>query len=355
MTRRNIATAPTLSWRWQSEPAHQRAFGDRVSAANQRFYIGATSPKAAIPTPLQQLKAELSVALARIEPVLSRTNDETWLWLPGHHPIRNPSIQRKNSLWTLGEPDKVYEESATILLTFLLSRFKPSAFFDIGSARGHFARIAASKIDCAPLVHSFEMIPDLAASQRSILETDAFGKTAVVNNIALTDGHMGKRRVWTARSLLFEEPPQPAAYKEAWHRRLKFWLQGNRGRGLRSSEIMLTSVDAFSETASVSPDLIKIDVDGYELKVLKGARRTLLEKRPILLLELHTDKKQRIGATRTDVADFLFKFDYQALLLTDHHNRQTCSLVELKKGDALIDRQETDHILFIHKTTRLPG
>jgi len=36
------------------------------------------------------------------------------------------------------------------------------------------------------------------------------------------------------------------------------------------------------------PDVLKIDVEGAELRVLKGAERLLRQKRPILLVELHS-------------------------------------------------------------------
>jgi len=35
-----------------------------------------------------------------------------------------------------------------------------------------------------------------------------------------------------------------------------------------------------------SPDLIKIDVDGYEVRALRGARRIIAARRPVIMLEL---------------------------------------------------------------------
>ncbi len=49
------------------------------------------------------------------------------------------------------------------------------------------------------------------------------------------------------------------------------------------------TVDALVDQHAIwIPDFMKIDVDGYELRVLFGARRTLAVHRPDLLIEFHT-------------------------------------------------------------------
>lgn len=42
-----------------------------------------------------------------------------------------------------------------------------------------------------------------------------------------------------------------------------------------------------------APDLIKIDVEGAEMLVLTGAKKLLAEKRPLLVLAVHTDELER--------------------------------------------------------------
>jgi FkbM family methyltransferase len=58
-----------------------------------------------------------------------------------------------------------------------------------------------------------------------------------------------------------------------------------------------------------SPDIMKIDVEGAEYQVLKGARRTLLENKPILFIEVHSIHSM------FDVVSFLSSVSYSAEII----------------------------------------
>ena len=64
-------------------------------------------------------------------------------------------------------------------------------------------------------------------------------------------------------------------------------------------------------------DLIKIDVEGYELHVLRGARRVLSERRPIVVCELVESHLQRFGASRQEVVSYMESLGYRLTLLED--------------------------------------
>jgi hypothetical protein len=48
----------------------------------------------------------------------------------------------------------------------------------------------------------------------------------------------------------------------------------------------MTRLDAYAFTQK--PDLIKIDIEGYELEALHGMREVLLQYRPRIIIETHT-------------------------------------------------------------------
>jgi FkbM family methyltransferase len=83
------------------------------------------------------------------------------------------------------------------------------------------------------------------------------------------------------------------------------------GEGERGSVSLVptVSVDALVQRTGIAPHVMKIDVEGAELSVLKGARTTLQKHGPAVFLSTHSDK------LRTDCLAYLkgCGFRYEAL------------------------------------------
>lgn len=57
-------------------------------------------------------------------------------------------------------------------------------------------------------------------------------------------------------------------------------------------------------------DVMKVDVEGYELNVLRGGSKTLEEFRPKLFIEVHDDNLRRQGTSAKELISWLEQFDY---------------------------------------------
>src|SRR5262249_12911497 len=62
-----------------------------------------------------------------------------------------------------------------------------------------------------------------------------------------------------------------------------------------SIEVPVKSGDHLCQERRFCPDVVKIDVEGHEIKVLKGLWETLENNRPLIFLELHPTRIREEG------------------------------------------------------------
>jgi FkbM family methyltransferase len=80
-------------------------------------------------------------------------------------------------------------------------------------------------------------------------------------------------------------------------------------------EVALTSLDDYAAAAGLQrADLVKIDVEGFEAAVLKGAPK-LLASLPSIALELHIDLLARYGTKVDDVLALLDLARYEGTMM----------------------------------------
>lgn len=75
--------------------------------------------------------------------------------------------------------------------------------------------------------------------------------------------------------------------------------------------VSVTTLDAESERQKLRPDLLKIDVEGYELEALQGATRILSQDKPVICLELHLNYLERRGIKPKAVTGLLKQHGYR--------------------------------------------
>lgn len=73
----------------------------------------------------------------------------------------------------------------------------------------------------------------------------------------------------------------------------------------RDLEVQVVTLDDCLATKIV--DLLKVDVEGYELQVLEGARQTLARCHPVVVIEQKPGNAERYGKNQFDARDYLTK------------------------------------------------
>jgi FkbM family methyltransferase len=75
--------------------------------------------------------------------------------------------------------------------------------------------------------------------------------------------------------------------------------------------IRLTTLDLFCEEHDIGRlDLIKMDIEGAELRALRGGVRSLKRFQPVILIELNPDTLERDGCSVRDVVVFIEDLGY---------------------------------------------
>jgi FkbM family methyltransferase len=81
------------------------------------------------------------------------------------------------------------------------------------------------------------------------------------------------------------------------------------------------SLDNFFKKQKNKPDVIKIDVEGAEMLVLKGMKE-LLEKRDLILfLEIHGNKLDKFNTTSKEIISFIIDKGYKVYEIENHRSQ----------------------------------
>jgi len=154
--------------------------------------------------------------------------------------------------------------------------------FDVGANLGAYTVLFAQWVGPSGKVVAFEPAPASATGLRRLVALNDVSTRVEIVEAAVSSA------VGTAR-FASDGASGANAVVDAAH----------AGRGVIT--VPTTSVDAFCETHGVRPDVIKIDVEGEELEVLRGARRTLSLPSVQAFLELHPAAWAARGITAASI------------------------------------------------------
>ncbi len=187
-------------------------------------------------------------------------------------------------------PLREYYEPELAYLEEVLSSGK--VFLDVGANIGIYTLVASKLVGEAGRVVAFEpSIQSFPGLQRNVT------LNGLTNVIAFRTA-LGEK---TGRARLFHAP-DPVANS----------VRGDPAWGGESEEITVETLDRVTEQASIQHvDVIKIDAEGAEELVLRGARRVLTVMRPVVIFEINPEACTRFGLSPNGARDLLQNLGYE--------------------------------------------
>ncbi|HEX2446276.1 MAG TPA: FkbM family methyltransferase [Vicinamibacterales bacterium] len=181
-----------------------------------------------------------------------------------------------------------HAESREEMAGFLAdARSRPGVLFDVGAHQGLF-----SLVFCAARPDNRVFLYDPSPSAMRIA-CDGIAQNGFSARATACTTAIGARR-GTASMVL-----QPSGFA------------AHVGQGTPDTfHALVATVDDECARYGVQPTIVKIDTEGDELEVLRGAARTLESARPVLFIELHLDLLDQRGSSARELCDYLREHGY---------------------------------------------
>jgi FkbM family methyltransferase len=156
-------------------------------------------------------------------------------------------------------------------------------FYDVGANMGFFALIAGRLVGPQGHVCAFEPHPGNARAVRENARLNSMSHLRVFEIAAGSEARQEELRMtdWDGGAALSRYPVGPSS-------------------SVTRTEVQVVALDDFiADQGLPAPTFVKIDVEGAELEVIEGMRRTIERCKPVLLYEMddanETEFKRRWG------------------------------------------------------------
>jgi FkbM family methyltransferase len=160
--------------------------------------------------------------------------------------------------------EKMFDEEKKIISKFIK---RGDSVIDVGGNMGFFVLILNELVSNTGKMYSFEP---------SRILRDRLASTVQINNIKnveIINLALGEKEGTTS---LYYNPKQSGLSSIVSHEE----------NGFLKEEIKITTLDKFSKQFSSKISFIKIDTEGYEPQVLRGAKELIKKDKPVIYIEL---------------------------------------------------------------------
>ncbi len=190
--------------------------------------------------------------------------------------------------------ERYYDLPSQLLLKAVLTR--GDRMLDIGANIGMMSLVGASQVGTSGRVDACEPNPECAAKIKGFLSKNRIEQVVVHPSAVGEDAG--------SATLTIPEWNSGEATLTALHT--------NGDRAVTQIAVPVATGDAIVALDPRGPVLIKIDVEGWEVSVLRSLRHTLQNYRPVVLTEVVESHLARAGHSTSILFDFMESMGYEA-------------------------------------------
>lgn len=256
---------------------------------------------------------------------------------------KNPRvyIKRKNINWHLDVNEGIdlsillfggFEQDS-IRIYKKISKFGDIIFFDIGANIGSHSLLMASMLSNKSRIHSFE-------------PTD-FAFKKFLKNLSLNK-EISQKILPNQTFLSNADEEIPSKIYSSWRLLDEKNAKHSYHFGSRKSTIGANTltIDNYCKKYQIEKvHLLKLDVDGFEFKVLKGAKGLFKVDKPIVLFEYAPYVHDEMGNNPLDILNFFYNHMYKIFYAKN--------LKEIDGSDINIQKGESINLIAIHPNNTL--
>jgi len=194
---------------------------------------------------------------------------------------------------------------------------KAKVVFDIGSNIGWYS-LNAAKINKKIIIYAFEPIKDTYDYLIKNIKLNQLNNI-IPNNIGLSDKN--------ATVNFYVNPEISASASEAKITNFN----------TKRIKVTLKKLDDFCDDQKISIiDLIKCDVEGAELFVLKGGKKIIEKFKPIIFIEMLRKWEKKYNYHPNDIIDLMKSFNYLCFTIDTGKLKQIAKVTEVTKATNFI-------------------
>lgn len=181
-------------------------------------------------------------------------------------------------------------------------------YFDVGANVGFFTLVASRFTGSKGSLYAFEARPEIARTAKKNLRRNSIAATVLPVAVGDADGKV---------ALLVADHPGGST------------IEPSKAVSTTRTELVgQVTLDSLVATGGVEvPDLVKIDVEGAELAVLRGMTAILERHQPIVLFEVDDAMSSKVEAQYLEIQEMLSGFGYRCERLDPSYPNVSWSVI----------------------------